>query len=293
MSGNHLPHLIPPRVRRHSSSAQLPARRQTCFRLLVGHAPQRSGEHARGPPGWQWLLPRTGVLRTLVAAVRVGSGDRGGHRALNSRIHDTGSTPCPDRPPRTTPPTTPSPRAGAFRRPRRRPHRTPGPRTAPARPPPRRTGWATSCAGRRSVASWCRSSSSGTAPRRPVPPGPRWDSPRSPPPAGCCCGVRNVAQHSCTVNSVAPIVGDTDGVVRGRAEGVTGRAAVRRWNDRTRVLLRTFSANFAVGHSPCPRALPTPVPAGRKGARRADAPYGDRPLRRGVLPSDAHECDAS
>lgn len=48
VSGNHLPNPLPPRVRRHSSTAQTPAKRV-----------RRSTEHARGSRGWQCRLRGT------------------------------------------------------------------------------------------------------------------------------------------------------------------------------------------------------------------------------------------
>lgn len=214
------------------------------------------------PPVWQWLLPRTGVLRTLVAAVRGASSDRRGSRALNSRTEDTGSTPCPDRPPRTTPPTAPPsaprPRAGAFRRPPGRPNRRPGRREAPSRPPRPRTAWATSSAGRRSAVFWCRSSSWGTAFRPRAPAGPRWVSRRSRPRADCCCVSQNVAQHSCTVNSIAAIVGVTGEAARGRTAGGAGRTVVRRWSEPAPPATPYIFSQLRHGAHPLSGASPNP-----------------------------------
>lgn len=61
MSGNQLPNPLPPRVRRHSSTAQTRAKRV-----------RRFTEHARGGPVWQCRLCRTPTQRARTAAL----GDR-------------------------------------------------------------------------------------------------------------------------------------------------------------------------------------------------------------------------
>jgi hypothetical protein len=138
VSGNHLPNPLPPRVRRHSSTAQTPAKR-------VRH----SREHARGSRGWQCRLrgtprpPDRGRHRVT---------DRGGHPPATEPHHrvttrrvttapGSGGAPAPappDRPHPSPPPTGPRPVWSAGRCSAACPHRPPSWRTAhpPALPAP-------------------------------------------------------------------------------------------------------------------------------------------------------------
>ncbi len=77
VSGNHLPNPLPPRVRRHSSTAQTPAKRV-----------RRSREHARGDTVWQCRLRSTSSLReqgTALGDQRVGRRRRSHAGATESR----------------------------------------------------------------------------------------------------------------------------------------------------------------------------------------------------------------
>ncbi len=80
----------------------------------------------------------------------------------------------------------------------------------------------------------------------------------------------------------------------GGAPGRAARGAERagRLTD-SGALPHTFSANFRLVRIPWPNGGSTHVPPGVKGAKKASAPYVDRPLRRGALPCTARECDAS
>lgn len=88
VSGNHLPNPLPPRVRRHSSTAQTRAKRA-----------RRFTEHARDRPVWQCRLPRTptprgaGRPRSSAGGTGDGPGRPYGHvaghrrRRISRRVH--------------------------------------------------------------------------------------------------------------------------------------------------------------------------------------------------------------
>lgn len=177
VSGKHLPNPIPPRVRRHASSAQIP---RTLRRGPSPESVRGSREHARAAPVTQWLLPRTGGLHRI----RTGAGSTHGDRPLEHALNPAAAPPGGRQEHNT---------ARETREIRTCPDRA----RNPTRTPPR-TARVTSSAGPRSPVSsspWC---CSGTAPRWPAPPAPPSVSPPSPPSAGTCCAARSAIRHHLT-----------------------------------------------------------------------------------------------
>lgn len=241
MSGNHLPNPIPPRVRRHSSSAQtlIPGPRAAPSSSMVSLRRVQGSMH-EGRPYGNGCCPVQAVCALNWASALPRRSDLGRSAALNSRTEDTGSAQCPDRPP-----------TGA-----------PAPRPTTTRPCPR--------AGPPSVASSYRSYSSGTARPPRAPAAPPWASRRSPRRAGCSFDSRNAGLHSCTVNNAARIVFSTTEAGRKRGTAAAGPGGIRRLADRfQRGTPIIFSQLGPVG-PPLPSASPNPL-ASRVETTRKDA----------------------
>lgn len=206
VSGKHLPHPIPPRVRRHASSAQIP---RTLRRGPSPESVRGSREHARAAPVTQWLLPRTGGLHRIRTGAGSTHGDRPLERALN---------------PAAAPPRGRQGRNTA--RETREIHTCPDRARNPTRTPPR-TARVTSSAGPRSPVSsspWC---CSGTAPRWPAPPAPPSGSPPSPPSAGTCCAARSAGRHRAAHRAAHPMAPTAEHRTGHRIEHRTGHPAER------------------------------------------------------------------
>lgn len=251
MSGNHLPNALPPRVRRHSFTAQTRAKRV-----------RRFTEHARDRPVWQCRLrgTPTSQARTTASAERAWPGPSARAQA---------PAPLPR-----------GPRAVPYRhRPGGRPIRpggAPPARTAPVPPiHPEPAGQPTTDAVRRAASGYPLIPVALLA--HGVPAGRRRDR-RARPPSTVTCRVlprrsARTAAREAPRSARFPTSRPAEGAHR--SDRPSWSCAGRTTGFRTRD--RMFSANFRVESIPCRIGRSTPLPAGRKRPSGTLPPHGDGP----------------
>lgn len=306
VSGNRLPDPIPPRVRPHASSAQIPHR-------LRG-VPGSMHEHR---PVTQWLLPRTaGFHRNTDTAAQVCASPQRAAVPLGAlmAVRPSAVTPVSETHPTATRSGSASDRQLEHalnpgkphpREPRREPAVS-VPRTAPQpvpeadEIPPHPTDTATdvvrwaafSCVLVPVVLVWYGTSLMRRDGRGPRPRGGHRRLPRPPAPVRTRRGPGGGRPFDGRRSHPRARPAWTL-----RLRGAQGRTELRpEYAGRLtgfRAHPRIFSANFGYLHVPWSNTPPPPVRPALKGVQGPRAPYVDRPRGRGALPCTAHECNAS